>query len=59
MIYVKSINISGIETHDARWDTSAMLEATVVSLPYALGITMVLSPSGIASEQMAQITKVS
>ena len=59
MIYVKSINISGMETHDARCDTSAIIEATVVSLPYALGITMVLSPKGMAREQMAHITKVS
>ena len=48
-----------MEIHDARCDTSAMLDATVVSLPYALGITIVLRPRGMAREQIAQITKVS
>ena len=43
--------------HESRCETSAIPEATVVSLPYALGITMVLSPRGIATEHTVQITK--
>ena len=44
--------------HDSICDISAIPEATVVSLPYALGITMVLSPSGIVTVQTVQITNV-
>ena len=56
---MNSINISGIVIQDKRCETTAILDATVVSLPYALGITIVLSPNGIAREQTAQITNVS
>ena len=37
--------------HDRRCETTAMPAGTEVSFPYALGITTVLRPSGIASEQ--------
>lgn len=42
---------------ERRCEISAMPEATEGSFPYALGMTMVLSPNGIASEQTAQTTK--
>jgi len=41
---------------DSRWEISAMPDATVVSSPYALGTTMVFSPSGMASAQRMQIS---
>ena len=44
--------------HESKCDTTAMPAATEVSFPYALGITTVLSPKGIASEQSAQINNV-
>lgn len=45
----------GIVKQDSTWDTKAMPAATFVSFPSALGIMMVLRPSGIASEQIAQV----
>jgi len=41
--------------HASKCEITAMPAATDVSLPNALGITMVFSPSGIASEQSAHI----
>ena len=41
-----------------RCDISAIPDAIVVSLPYAAGITIVLSPIGIARDEIAQIAKV-
>jgi len=38
---------------ESKWHKIAIPEATVVSFPYALGTTMVLSPKGIAKEQRA------
>ena len=38
---------------DKRWDIIAIDAATVVSLPRELGITIVFSPRGIASEHRA------
>ena len=46
--------MSGIVIHDKRCEISAMPAAVEVSLPYAAGTTMVLSPSGIASSHMMQ-----
>ena len=45
--------------HESRWDTTVIPAATVVSFPKALGITIVLSPNGIAREETAQIKIVS
>jgi hypothetical protein len=53
----RQANTIGIVIHAARWDMRAIPDATFVSLPYAAGITMVLRPSGIASEQSAQMRK--
>ena len=47
--------ISGIVIQESKWEITAIPAATVVSLPNALGITIVLSPRGIAREQSAQI----
>ena len=46
-------------THETVCETSAMPVETDVSFPYALGITMVLSPKGILSEHTAQMTALS
>ena len=54
---ISTKNIIGMVIHERRCDISAIPEATVGSLPYALGITMVLSPSGIESEHTAHIMK--
>ena len=43
---------------DNRWEITAIPAATVVSFPYALGITIVFKPSGIAREQIAQVIMV-
>jgi len=43
---------------DSVWDIRAIPAAVEVSLPYALGITTVLSPSGIAREATAHIKNV-
>ena len=40
---------------DKTCEISAMPAAVEVSFPYALGITRVLSPKGIAREETAQI----
>lgn len=48
--------MSGIVIQDNKWETIAIPAAAEVSLPYALGITMVFKPSGIATEQTAQVT---
>ena len=48
---MKNVNRSGIVIHDNKWETTAIPAGTDVSFPYALGITTVLSPSGIANEQ--------
>ena len=42
----------GIVIAESKCDTIAIPAATEVSLPYPPGITRVLRPSGIASEQM-------
>ena len=55
LLYFININIRGIVTADIRCDITAIPAATVVSFPKPLGITTVLSPKGIASEQSAQI----
>ena len=47
--------IRGIVMQESKWEITAIPAATVVSLPSALGMTMVLSPRGIAREQSAQI----
>ena len=52
-------NTIGIVKQDSKWEMSAMHEATLTSFPYALGITIVFKPSGIANEHTAQITNVS
>lgn len=44
--------------HDNKCDTTASPAATDVSLPSALGITIVLSPNGIAKTETAQINTV-
>lgn len=41
--------------HESKCEIIAMPAAMVVSLPSALGITMVFSPRGMASEQSAHI----
>jgi len=43
--------------HESKWDITAIPAATDVSFPYALGITMVLSPKGMAREQSPQIKR--
>ncbi len=40
-------------------EISAMPEATVISLPYELGMTIVFSPNGIANDATAQTTTLS
>ena len=47
--------INGIVIQESKWETTVMPAAIVVSLPSALGITIVLSPRGIAREHSAQI----
>ena len=49
----------GMVMIESRCDTSAMPAAVEVSFPYALGITMVLSPKGMAREQMVQTNRTS
>ncbi len=49
------MKIIGIVTTESRCEITAIPAATVVSFPCALGITMVLIPSGIASEHTAQM----
>ena len=44
--------------HDSKCEITAMPAAVDVSLPYALGITIVFRPRGIASEQSAQMKTV-
>ena len=56
-IYEMNVKISGIEMTESTWEMSAIPDATVVSLPYALGITMVFRPSGIASDATAHTKK--
>ena len=53
-----SKNISGMLIHERKCEISAIPDAVVVSLPYAAGITTVVSPSGIATEQTAQMKMV-
>ena len=50
----KSINISGIVPQLIICEISAIDEPTDVSRSYAFGMTIVLSPSGIATEQIIQ-----
>ena len=47
--------ISGIVITESKCEITAILAATEVSFPYALGIMMVFNPSGIAKEQSIQI----
>ena len=47
--------INGIVMQENKCEITVMPAATVVSLPRALGITMVLSPRGIAREQTIHI----
>ena len=53
------MKISGMVTQERIWDTRAMPEATLVSLPRPLGTMIVLRPRGIAREQTAQVAKTS
>ena len=53
------VNITGMVKQDNKCEIIAMPAATVVSFPYALGITIVFKPSGMATELIAQIVKVS
>ena len=56
MIFHNSIvKISGIVITDNRCDASAMPAGIEVSFPYADGMTIVLSPNGIESEQIKQM----
>ena len=48
------MKIKGIVMQDIICEIRVIPDATVVSFPYALGITIVLSPKGIESEQRAQ-----
>lgn len=43
---------------DNVWDTNTIPDAILVSFPYALGMTIVFKPSGIASVLTAQIINV-
>lgn len=52
-------NITGIVIQESRCEIIAIPAATVVSFPYALGITIVFNPSGMATELTAQIISVS
>ena len=45
--------------HESAWDASVAPAATDVSLPYALGIIMGLSPKGIAKDAIVHTTTVS
>ena len=58
-INCKNIKITGIVRQERMWEIKAMPEATLVSLPSALGIIMVFRPKGMAREQTAQVAKVS
>ena len=51
-----SKNNSGMVKQDKRWETNAMPDAIVVSMPYPAGTTMALSPKGIDNAQIAQST---
>ena len=54
-----SKNINGIVPMESVCEMSAIPAASVVSLPYPLGTTIVLSPKGIVSDARAQVRKVS
>ena len=58
-MYSKIIKIAGIVRQERMWETKAIPDATLVSLPNALGMMMVFRPKGIAREQTAQVAKVS
>ena len=49
-IISKSAKIRGMVTHDNTCEINAIPAATDVSLPYALGITIVFNPRGIERE---------
>ena len=51
-------NTRGMVAQDRAWEISAIPAAVEVSFPYALGMTTVLRPSGIAREATAHIKKV-
>ena len=53
--YLINVNISGIEIAASKCEITAMPAAIVVSLPSELGITIVLSPSGIERRHKAQM----
>ena len=55
LIFYISINTSGMVMQERICETTAMPDAVEGSLPYALGITIVLSPRGIASEHTAHM----
>ena len=52
-------NMIGMVIQESKCEIMVMPAAVVGSFPYALGITMVPSPKGIAREQTVQITSVS
>lgn len=56
---VMIVNMTGMVKQDNKCEIIAMPAATVVSFPYALGITIVFKPSGMATELMAQMVRVS
>ena len=49
----RQININGMVMHESKCEITAIPAASEESLPKALGITIVLSPKGIAREQRA------
>ena len=51
--------MTGMVKQDNKCEMIAIPAATVVSLPYALGITIVFNPRGMDTEQMAQMIAVS
>ena len=53
--YYININIRGIVIIEIMCETIAIPADMDVSFPYALGITMMFKPSGIANVQRAQI----
>ena len=54
-----SAKMMGMVMQESRWEMIAIPAATVVSFPYALGITIVFNPRGIAAAQIPQMINVS
>ena len=57
--FCNNIKDKGMVTIEIKCDTSARPAASEVSLPYAAGITIVLSPIGIDAKHIAHLKKVS